>query len=154
MVLHFLQGYLEEASFLLPLLPQSFAAVFFLAVRDTITRLLSVSIPAITLSFWAFFASLLAGIATIPFFPPFQTPSPQNILLVATSIITGSVAYYCIVLATRTGEISVVAPFRYTRLLFALILSVMFFNEPVNELMLLGSALIIVSGVMMLVIKD
>ena len=57
-------------------------------------------------------------------------------------------------LATRAGEISVVAPFRYTRLLFALILSVIFFNEPVNELMLLGSALIIVSGVMMLVIKD
>jgi len=132
----------------------AFAAVIFLAVRDTITRLHSVSIPSITLSFWAFFASLLAGIATIPFFPPFQTPSPHNILLVATSIITGSVAYYCIVLATRAGEISVVAPFRYTRLLFALILSVIFFNEPVNELMLLGSALIIVSGVMMLVIKD
>ena len=128
------------------------AAVFFLAIRDIITRSISVSIPVITISFWAFFASLFAGIITVPFFEPFQSPSSKDVLLVTASVCTASLAYCAVVLATRAGEISVVAPFRYTRLLFALGLSVVFFDENINALMLLGSVLIAASGVMMLAV--
>ena len=128
------------------------AAVFFLAIRDIITRSISVSIPVITISFWAFFASLFAGIITVPFFEPFQLPSSKDALLVTASVCTASLAYCAVVLATRAGEISVVAPFRYTRLLFALGLAVVFFDENINALMLLGSVLIAASGVMMLAV--
>ena len=128
------------------------AAVFFLAIRDIITRSISDSIPVITISFWAFFASLSAGLITVPFFEPFQVPSSKDVLLVTASVCTASFAYCAVVLATRAGEISVVAPFRYTRLLFALGLSVVFFDENINALMLLGSVLIAASGVMMLAV--
>ena len=90
------------------------AAVFFLAIRDIITRSISDSIPVVTVSFWAFFASLFAGIVTVPFFDSFQAPSSEDVLLLTTSVCTASLAYYAVVLATRSGEISVVAPFRYT----------------------------------------
>ena len=126
------------------------AAVFFLAIRDIITRSISDSIPVVTISFWAFFASLFAGIITVPFFDSFQAPSSTDVLLLTTSVCTASLAYCAVVLATRSGEISVVAPFRYTRLLFALGLSVVFFNESINSFMIFGSALIAISGVMML----
>ena len=128
------------------------AAVFFLAMRDIITRSISVSIPVITISFWAFFASLSAGIITIPFFESFQAPSLEDVLLLAASVCTASLAYCAVVLATRSGEISVIAPFRYTRLLFALGLSVVFFDENINNLMLFGSFLIAASGVLMLAV--
>ena len=130
------------------------AAVFFLAIRDIITRSISDSIPVVTISFWAFFASLFAGIITVPFFDSFQAPSSTDVLLLTTSVCTASLAYCAVVLATRSGEISVVAPFRYTRLLFALGLSVVFFNESINSLMIFGSALIAISGVMMLTVTN
>ena len=130
------------------------AAVFFLAIRDIITRSISDSIPVITISFWAFFASLFAGLITVPFFESFQIPSSKDALLLTSSVCTASLAYCAVVLATRSGEISVVAPFRYSRLLFALVLSVVFFDEPINSLMIFGSALIAISGVMMLTVTN
>ena len=130
------------------------AAVFFLAIRDIITRSISDSIPVITISFWAFFASLFAGLITVPFFESFQIPSSKDALLLTSSVCTASLAYYAVVLATRSGEISVVAPFRYSRLLFALVLSVVFFDESLNSLMIFGCALIAISGVMMLSVTN
>ena len=130
------------------------AAVFFLALRDTITRALSISIPAITISFWAFFASFLAGFATIPFFGPLQPLNFDQLLLVFGATLAGSGAYLAVVLATRAGDIAVVAPFRYSRLVFALGISVLIFKEPVNTAMLVGSAMIVGSGIMMLILRD
>ncbi len=124
--------------------------VLFLAVRDAITRFISVSIPAIVVSFWAFFAVFMAGVVTIPFFASFRFLTPGDLLLLLVSALAGSGAYFCIVLATRGGDIAVVSPFRYSRLLFALMLAVIFFDEEINSMMLVGSGLITISGVLMI----
>ena len=68
--------------------------------------------------------------------------------------LAGSGAYLAVVLATREGDIAVVAPFRYSRLVFALGISVLIFKEPVNTAMLVGSAMIVGSGIMMLILRD
>ena len=130
------------------------AAVFSLALRDTITRTISASIPTATISFWAFFASFLAGVTTTPFFGPFRPITPDSLILLFTATLAGTGAYVAIVLATRAGDIAVIAPFRYTRLIFALGLSMLIFEEPVNALMIIGSLMIIISGVMMITLKD
>ena len=46
----------------------------------------------------------------------------------------------------RTGDVSVVSPFRYSRLLFAMLFGVLIFNERPDGLMLLGALLIVLSG--------
>jgi drug/metabolite transporter (DMT)-like permease len=46
----------------------------------------------------------------------------------------------------RTGEISVVTPFRYTRLVFALVLGFTVFGERPDAMMLAGCAVIVGSG--------
>ena len=125
--------------------------VVFLALRDAITRSISVSIPAVSVSFWAFFALLSAGIITIPFFGKFGAITSYDLGLLAISALAGSGAYFCIVMATRGGDVAVVAPFRYTRLLFALALAITFFDEQINPMMLVGSCLIIGSGIIMFV---
>ena len=46
----------------------------------------------------------------------------------------------------RTGEVSAVTPFRYSRLLFGLALGVIVFHEHPDALTLLGSVVIVASG--------
>ena len=65
-------------------------------------------------------------------------------ILIATLI--GCFSYLTLVLATRSGDISVIAPFRYTRLIFALLLSVLVLKERPNFLTLAGATIIIASG--------
>ena len=124
--------------------------VVFLALRDAITRSISATVPALSVSFWAFFALLMAGVVTIPFFGAFGGITVEHIGLLVISTLCGTGAYFCVVMATRGGDVAVVAPFRYTRLIFALGLAVVFFDEEVNAMMLIGSTLIIGSGIVML----
>ena len=58
----------------------------------------------------------------------------------------GIFAYNALTIAMRTGEVAVVTPFRYTRLVFAMILGVAVFHERPDALTLAGSALIVASG--------
>lgn len=51
----------------------------------------------------------------------------------------------------RTGDVSAVTPFRYTRLVFALILGATVFGERPDAWMLLGSVIVVGSGVFALV---
>lgn len=54
----------------------------------------------------------------------------------------------------RTCEVSTVTPFRYTGLLFALILGVIMFAEKPDLLTLVGSAIIVFCGILMLTRKS
>jgi drug/metabolite transporter (DMT)-like permease len=65
----------------------------------------------------------------------------------------GISAYAALTQAMRTGEVSVVAPFRYTRLLFAMILGVAVFAERPDTMTLLGSAIIVACGLAILTQK-
>jgi len=62
------------------------------------------------------------------------------------AILAGSTAYYALTAAMRIGDVSVVTPFRYSRLLFALGLGVVLFDETLDGLTLAGAALVIAAG--------
>ena len=51
-----------------------------------------------------------------------------------------------LVLATRKGDISVISPFRYSRLIFAIVLAILVLNERPDTLTLFGAAIIVASG--------
>ena len=69
----------------------------------------------------------------------------QSLTLLAT-IAVGVLAYYEQVAAMRVGELSFVTPFRYTRMVFALIVALVVFGENPDALTLVGAALIIGAG--------
>ena len=121
-------------------------SVAMLALREITTRVMSVSMPSLAVSSWAFAACALIGFLTIPLFPVPVIPRSEDLLLMLASSVVSCIAYYALVKATRDGEISVIAPFRYTRLLFALILSYWILGEQPDTIMYIGSALVVFSG--------
>lgn len=75
-----------------------------------------------------------------------RLPDPTAAALLAAMTVCGIFAYNALTIAMRTGEVSVVTPFRYTRLVFAMIFGILVFHERPDALTLAGSALIVASG--------
>lgn len=73
-------------------------------------------------------------------------PGPKGLLLLSGTTLFAIAAYHALTSAMRTGEVSFVTPFRYTRLVFAMILAVLVFGERPDTATLIGSALIVGSG--------
>ena len=75
---------------------------------------------------------------------------PVTGLLIGAAI-AGVAAYYALTIAMRTGDVGAVTPFRYTRLVFALLLGASIFGERPDALTLLGSVVVVGSGVFALI---
>ena len=121
-------------------------AVSFLALRDLVTRKINKDIHSITIALYAFILTVVGGIISIPLFGQFVTLTLTQWFVVFAITLFGVFSYLMLVLATRSGDISVISPFRYTRLVFALILAMTILNERPDIFTLLGAALIVASG--------
>ncbi|QFT59755.1 Riboflavin transporter [Sulfitobacter sp. THAF37] len=123
-------------------------AVFALTMRDLATRRTPAVFTTMQLSFLGFLVVIPAGV-TLMLFQGTAFVMPRGVqwvyFLSGTSI--GILAYYAIVAAMRVGEVSFVTPFRYARLLFALVIGVAVFGERPDALTLAGAAVIVLSGI-------
>ena len=123
------------------------AAVLCLALRDVVTRDMATEIPTLTVTFYACIAMGSAGFIAYPFFgPPIMPTTYEAIILICAAII-GLTGYFLLVLATRKGDVSVIAPFRYSRLLFSLGLASLILGEKLTLPILLGGLLVVSSGI-------
>ena len=123
------------------------AAVLCLALRDVVTRDMATEIPTLTVTFYACLAMGSAGFIAYPFFgPPIMPTTYEAIILICAAII-GLTGYFLLVLATRKGDVSVIAPFRYSRLLFSLSLASLILGEKLTLPILLGGSLVVSSGI-------
>lgn len=66
------------------------------------------------------------------------------------AVLAGICAYASLMKAMRTGEVSAVTPFRYSRLLFGIAFGVLLFGETLSPAMIVGSGLIVCSGLFIL----
>ena len=123
------------------------ACVIILAARDLSTRMMPASIGTFQLTTWAYLALVPAGLVLmrIGATPP-QPVDPTKWLDLTGALLTGLVGYWAVTAAMRLGEVSVVAPFRYSRLIFVLILSAIFLGERPDVWMIMGATLVIGSG--------
>lgn len=122
--------------------------VIFLGIRDLATRRIPPSISSMRLSTYAFAVTVPTGLILMAAMgDPFVMPEAVNALRVAGSIVAGVLGYYALVTATRLGDMSHVAPFRYSRLVFALVIGVTVFGERPDAATLIGAAVIVGSGI-------
>ena len=122
------------------------AGVFLLAARDLATRATPATIPSTVIATYGFASVIPAGIILLAFSGGALVPEPRALLLIAGALTIGVFAYYAIISAMRVGEIAVVTPFRYSRLLFAVAIGMVVFGERPDALTFLGAALVIASG--------
>lgn len=118
-----------------------------LTVRDLATRRIPTDIPSDLLSGAAYGTVVPAALAmALMVSVPPVVPAPMDWALLAGTMAFGVIAYSTLVTSTRIGEASAVAPFRYSRLGFALIVAMIVFGERPDLPTLAGAALIAASG--------
>ena len=110
------------------------------------TRAISDEIPSLTISTYSFFAVAIGGVILLPFGPQFLDPSPHIWMLLGAATLLGAFANYMLILATRHGDASIIAPFRYTRLVFAMLLAMVVMSEQPPWQTWLGATVILLSG--------
>ena len=115
--------------------------------RDLATRGLPKNIPSIFVATAGTVAATVAGVAIIPFDPGWTAPTPW-----AWGVLTVCAA--CVFVATtfmttglRTGEIAVVAPFRYAPVPVSLLLGYWLWGDAPDMIASLGIALVLGAGI-------
>lgn len=119
-----------------------------LAARDLFTRGLTVQLSGAQLGTHTFAFIVPAGLLLMLFQgqSPVMPDASQSAILFG-AIIIGMIAYLAIVAATRGGNAGIISSFRYSRMIFALIIGYLMFAEIPDAATLIGAAIIIASGI-------
>ena len=116
------------------------------AARDLGTRAAPRSLSNLQLAAYGFAVLIPTGLVLSVFTGAGSLPDARGAVFLGAAIVCGIAGYYSITSAMRLGEVAVVTPFRYTRLLFALILGFAIFSERPDTATLIGGAIIVASG--------
>lgn len=107
--------------------------------------------PDVTLVAWQTLGALLMGLALLPF--GWVTPSLTDAALLGLLGIVAMVAHLCVTRSLKLAEASVVVPYQYTLIVWALIFGWFVFGDWPTPAMLLGAVLIIVAGLALLLLE-
>jgi drug/metabolite transporter (DMT)-like permease len=121
-------------------------SVAFCAVRDLATRRIPSEVPTLLVSTVTAGAVTIAGMVLIVPMGGWTPMSASQTGMLAGAAVLLLVGYQFIIMAMRLGEISFVAPFRYTALLWAILLGYLVFDDLPDLPMIIGAAIVICSG--------
>jgi drug/metabolite transporter (DMT)-like permease len=116
--------------------------------RDLLTRSIHSRVPSVLITVAAAFTTAtLSGAACAT--QGWQPVTFQQLCMLVGASLFLSAGYYLAVLCMRDGDVSVIAPFRYTALLSALLLGWAVWGDVPNTLAWIGIALLVGSGLYM-----
>jgi drug/metabolite transporter (DMT)-like permease len=121
------------------------ACAVLVAVRDLITRRLDPAIPTALVTFTTTLSVCVAGFAGAPL-EAWHAPTPYGFALLAASAVLVSLANIFVIRAFRGTEVSVVAPFRYAGVVWAIILGFLIWRHVPNALAVVGTVVLVASG--------
>jgi len=132
------------------LLPLS--AAVMVAVRDLITRFVPKTHDSTTVALTTAIAVSIGGWLSLPMGSiglagAWLWPTPGEWLTIAASAVLIGIAYNTVVIGYRLGEASFLAPFRYSSIPLAILLSWTVFGDVPSPIMLTGALIITASGV-------
>ena len=134
---------------------EGFSALSLLAVagtlgfagRDLATRAAPRGMTNRQLGALGFAMLAVAGTLILGWTGGARLPDAAGAALVAGTTVFGIAGYHALTAAMRTGAVGAVTPFRYTRLVCALILAALVFDERPDALTLAGAGLIVAAGI-------
>ncbi len=107
--------------------------------------------PDVTLVAWQTFGSLLLGMALLPL--GWVMPTLRDFGLLALLGVVSMTAHLCVTRSLKLAEASVVAPYQYTFIIWALLFGWLFFGDWPTPMMLCGAALIVAAGLALMVLE-
>ena len=116
------------------------------AGRDLATKAAAPQLTNAQLGVYGFAMLLVAGVIALSYTGGALWPNTAVLIKIAAATLFGVLAYSALTGAMRLGEVSAIAPFRYTRLVFAMIIGVLIFGERPDTWTLIGSAIVVGSG--------
>ncbi len=121
-------------------------SVLFAAARDVVTRRLPKALPSLLVSGATSVTLALMGFAISLYKGDWQPVNTTQFLTLAAASFFLFFGYQFIVLAMRTGEVAYVVPFRYSSLLWAVTFGYLIFNEVPDSATLIGSTIVVCTG--------
>jgi len=121
-------------------------SVIFCAIRDLATKRIPAPIPSLFVTLVTTVSVTIAGAGILVPLGGWTPPSGRALALLAFTAVLLLIGYQCIIMALRTGDISAVAPFRYSALLWAMLLGYLVFGDVPDAMMVSGAAIIVASG--------
>jgi drug/metabolite transporter (DMT)-like permease len=125
-------------------------SVGFCAIRDLATKRIPKTVPSLLVSvITAVVVTVFGAFLVVPLggWTPMSVEVTGTLAGAAVLLLFG---YQFIIMSMRVGEISFIAPFRYTALLWAILLGHVIFDDTPDAPMILGASIIVVSGLYML----
>ena len=116
------------------------------ATRDLATKKIGSAVPSLMISLVAALAITIAGALLIGVTGTWHPVSSHNYLIMAFGSVMLFGGYQTIIMAMRTGEISFLAPFRDTSLLWAIALGIVLIGEMPDIWMLAGATIVVAAG--------
>ena len=122
------------------------AAVLFMTGRDLVTRKLSPNVPSLYAAVSAAVGiTIAAGLLTPTMeWRPITGEHLWMLVIAACFLIVG---YIFSIMTMRIGDISFASPFRYTNLIWAIVIGVVVFGDTLDSWTLTGGAIVVMTGV-------
>ncbi|MBO9464910.1 DMT family transporter [Tropicibacter sp. R15_0] len=117
-----------------------------LAARDLVTRLAPSHIPALSMSAWGFAATIPVGLVIFLFETKPLDFAPITLMHLVGAVVFTAIGYLAVTAAMRMAPVSIIAPYRYARLIFTSALGILIFAERPDGYTLLGAALVLGAG--------
>lgn len=122
-------------------------SVMFLTARDIATRRVPGTVSSLQVSGWGFFSVIPGGLLLLAMRGEAPVvPSAMDGVLMVITIVVAMTAYMMLVASTRLGDLAATTPFRYSRLVFAMVIGILWFGERPDLWTLVGSAVIVAAG--------
>lgn len=122
------------------------ASVACCAVRDLATKQIPKAIPTLLVSTATALAMTIVGAALLPAMGGWTPMTGDSTALLALAAVLVVIGYQFIIMAMRAGDISFIAPFRYTALIWSILLGLFIFADIPDPPMIVGATIIIGSG--------
>ncbi len=123
-------------------------AVFAALAQIYIRKLVATEQTSAIVFYFSVTASVLS-LVTLPF--GWVLPGIYEAMLLILAGLLGGTAQIFLTSAFRYADASVIAPFDYASILFALVIGYVFFDEVPTQPMLTGAALIVVAGIVIII---
>lgn len=124
-------------------------ALLFMTLRELVTRGIARDVPATQIALVSVSAVTTIAIAIIPF-EGFVMPQAWQLGYLLLSGVSVVMAFLFVIYAMRTGEVGVVAPFRYAYAVGSLALGYLIWNETPKPIALAGLVVVIAAGLYVL----